>query len=232
MKLTGKEDAGLCIEENGKPYLTICQLNWHQLLNDVIIDRICNELQKNNNIQKYITRYITINNKKISKNSILKLKVQASLKEGLPGMKNNKYDSTNNSLKVQDFYNYIIGLFEFYACELDTYINNIKLELVELEIIDEKPLTKIRICCADSEYFEDYIGIIEKYSIYEISINRSENCCDYFADIYVESLDFLLQFIEDIKPLHPSDFGDYEGFIFTMIEKGYYCIEIYNGYRE
>lgn len=232
MKLTGKEHARLCIEENGKPYLTICQLNLYQLLNKVIVDRISSELQKNDCIQRFVTRYMTINDIKLSKDSTVRLKVKASLKEGLPDIRNNRYDSTNNSLKIRDFYNYIIELFEFYAHELDTDINNIKIELVALEIVEEKPLTRIKMCCTDSEYFKDYIDIIQKYSINEISIEHSEECYGYFTDIYVESLDFLLQFVEDIKPLHPSFFGDYDGIIFTIIEKGYYCIEIYNGYRE
>lgn len=230
MKLTGKEKASLCIEENGKPYLTICQLNWNQLLNNVIVNRIDNELHKKNNIQRFDTRYIAINNRKLLKDSIIRVKVRASVKEDLPEMRNKKYNSTKNSLKVQNFYNFIIREFEYYSCELDTDINNIKLELVELEIVEEKPLIRIKIGCTNSEYFRDYINIIQKYSIDEISINHNENSC--FINICVKSLDFLLQFIEDIKPLHPSAFGEYEGFIFTMIEKGYYSIEIYNGYRE
>ncbi len=228
MKLTGKENASLCIEENGKPYLTICQLNWNQLLNDTIIDRICNEQERSNTIQRYNTKYITINNKRISKNSIVKLKINASLKEGLPGIRKDKYEVTENSLIIQDFYNYIIELFEFYAYELDTEIDNINLELVELEIVDEKPLIKIKICCADSSHLKDYIDIIQKYSINEISFNPSDEC----VDIYVESLDFLLQFVEEIKPLYPSKWKDYEGIILTIIERGYYGLEIYDGYRE
>lgn len=230
MKLTGKENATLCIEKDGKPYFTICQLNLNQLLNDVIVDRIDNELHKKDNIQRFDTRYIAINNRKIFKDSIIRVKVRASVKEDLPEMRNKKYNSIKHSLRVQNFYNFIIGEFEYYSCEFDTNINNIKLELVELEIVEEKPLIRIKIACTNSEYFKDYINIIEKYSIDEISINHNENGC--FTDIYVKSLDFLLQFVEAIKPLHPSKFGDYEGFIFTMIEKGYYCIEIYNGYRE
>ena len=64
MKLTGKENASLCIEENGKPYLSISQLNWKQLLNTVIIDKICSELKNNNAIKKFVTRYIMIDKMK------------------------------------------------------------------------------------------------------------------------------------------------------------------------
>ena len=232
MKLTGEEDVTLCIEKDGKPYFTISQLNLDQLLNDVIVDRIDNELHKKDNIQRFDTRYIIINNRKVFKDSIIRVKVRASVKEDLPEMKNKKYNSIRNSLRVQNFYNFIIGEFEYYSCEFDTDINNIKLELLELEIVEEKPLIRIKICCSDGEYFNDYIDTIKKYSIDDINIRKNENSYGYFADIYVESLNFLLQFVEDIKPLNASKDATHNGFIFTMIEKGYYCIEIYNGWIE
>ena len=39
---------------------------------------------------------------------------------------------------ISEFYNYVIELFEFYAYELDTVIDNIKIELKELKILNEK----------------------------------------------------------------------------------------------
>ncbi len=230
MKLTGKENAILCIEENGKPYLTISQLNWNQLLNTVIIDKICSELKSNNAIKKFVTRYIMIDKMKILNKSILSVKFEVSLKKNIADIENYKYNAINGYLKVKDFYNYIIGLFEFYSYELDTDIDNIQLELVELEIIDGKPLTRINICCSDSDYFNDYIDTIKKYSMDDISIMKIP--FGYSTDIYVESLDFLLDFVEDIKSLNSSNDATHDGFIFTMIEKGYYGIEIYNGWRE
>ena len=164
MKLTGKENAILCIEENGKPYLTISQLNWNQLLNTVIIDKICSELKSNNAIKKFVTRYIMIDKMKILNKSILSVKFEVSLKKNIADIENYKYNAINGYLKVKDFYNYIIGLFEFYSYELDTDIDNIQLELVELEIIDGKPLTRINICCSDSDYFNDYIDTIKKFN--------------------------------------------------------------------
>lgn len=230
MKLTGKENASLCIEENEKPYITISQLNWNQLLNNVIADRIYNELQKNNNIKKFITRYIMINKMKISNKSIVSVKFEVRLNENIVGMRKYKYDAVNETLEVKNFYNYIIELFEFYAYELDTDINNIHIELINIDIVNGKPLTRIKISCADSDYFNDYIDTIGKYSMDDISIRKIDY--GYCAEIYVESLDFLLQFVEDIKLLNASKDATHDGFIFTMIEKGYYGIEIYNGWRE
>ena len=108
----------------------------------------------------------------------------------------------------------------------------IKLELVELEITEGKPLIRIKVVCADGDYFKDYIDTIKKYSIDDISIGKSEDCYGYYTDIYVESLDFLLQFVKDIKTLNASEDATHDGLIFTIIEEGYYCIEIYNGWRE
>lgn len=137
MKLTGKEMASLCVEENGKPRFTICQLNWYQLLNNFIVQKIWAELQKNDRIERFVTQYITIDNIKISKESKVKVIFQASLKKEIPGFINNKYNAIHNELEIKDFYNHIIDLFDDYACELDTDINNINLELVELEILKE-----------------------------------------------------------------------------------------------
>lgn len=233
MKITGKEKASLTIEKNDKPELTICQLNWGQLLNNVIVSKIFSELQKNGNIKKCDTRDIMINDMKLSKKNKISVKFKASLKIKIPGIKNNKYEARKDSLQIKDFYNYIVELFEDYAYELDTDIDNIKLELVELEIIEGKPLTKLRICCSDSDYFNDYIDTIKKYSMDDIEIKKNEGEYGYHANIYVESLDFLLEFVEDIKKLNSSNEPEtHNGFIFSMIDKGYYNIEIYNGWIE
>lgn len=233
MQIIGKEDASLCLEENSKPCLTISQLNWHQLLNDVIVNRIFKELQESNIIKKYDTRYITINKTKIPNKSIVSAKFKASIKEGISGIENYKYDVISKDVEVKNFYNHIVELFEFYAHELDTDINNIELELIDLEIIQGKPLTRIKIFCADDDYFNDYIETIKKYSMDDIEIRKNENGYGYCTDLYIESLDFLLDFVEDIKKLNSSkEPGQHNGFIFSMIEKGYYSIEIYNGWIE
>ena len=67
----------------------------------------------------------------------------------------------------------------------------------------------------------------------DIEIRKNENGYGYCTDLYIESLDFLLDFVEDIKKLNSSkEPGQHNGFIFSMIEKGYYSIEIYNGWIE
>ena len=49
MKLTGKEKVSLYTEKDGKRNFTISQLNLDQLINDFILDRMCQQLIKNKN---------------------------------------------------------------------------------------------------------------------------------------------------------------------------------------
>lgn len=138
MRLTGKEDASWCVEKNGKPYFICCELNWYQLLNSVMLDRIEVDLEENEKIEKLVTQYITINDIKLSKGTKISVKFQVSLIKNI--IDNNKYIACESELKVCDFYNRIVDLFEFYAYELDTTINNIKIEIIELNIINKEDI--------------------------------------------------------------------------------------------
>lgn len=134
MKLTGKEKVSLYTEKNGEPNFTISALNLDQLLNIFILDGMCLQLKKNN-IKKIDTGYLTINDIKLLKGTKVSVKFEVSLKETIPGLKSIKYDAINKNLDILEFYNHVVELFEFYAYELDTVIDNINIELVELEII-------------------------------------------------------------------------------------------------
>lgn len=140
MKLTGKEKVSLYTEKDGKRNFTISQLNLDQLINDFILDRRCQQLIKNKNNEKLTTGYLTINDIKISKGTKVSLKFQISLKKNIPFFKKIEYIAIFDKSDIAEFYNYVIELFDFYAYELDTVIDNIKLELIELEIIDDKEL--------------------------------------------------------------------------------------------
>lgn len=136
MKLTGKEGVSLYTEKNGERNFTICALNLDQLLNIFILDRMCLNLIKNKT-EKLVTGYLTINDMKISKGTKVSVKFQVSLKETIPELENTKYDAVHKDLDISEFYNHVVELFDFYAYELDTVIDNIKLELVELEVLKE-----------------------------------------------------------------------------------------------
>lgn len=139
MKLTGKEMVSLYTEKDGERNFTISQLNLNQLLNIFILDRMCLQLIKNKP-EKLVTGYLTIDDIKISKGTKVSVKFQVSLKETIPGLENTKYDAVHPDLDISDFYNHVVELFEFYAYELDTVIDNIRVELTELEIKNSEVL--------------------------------------------------------------------------------------------
>lgn len=137
MKLTGKEIVSLQAQKNGEYYFGIYEQSLNRLLNVYILDKFCMQLIKNKKTGKLVTNCLTINDMKISKGTKVSLKFRASLKKNIPFSKNRKYATCNN-LDISEFYNLVIELFDFYACALDTVIDNIKLELVELEILEEE----------------------------------------------------------------------------------------------
>lgn len=138
MKLTGKEMVSLYTEKDGEREFTISELNLDQLINVFILDRMCQQLIKNKNNEKLVTGYLTIDDTKISKGTKVSLKFQISLKKNIPFFKKIEYIAIFDKSDISEFYNYVIELFDFYAYELDTVIDNIKLELIELEIINDK----------------------------------------------------------------------------------------------
>lgn len=138
MKLTGKEIVSLQAEKNGEYYFGIYEQSLNRLLNVYILDKFCMQLIKNKKEEKLLTNYLIINNMEISKGTKVSLKFRASLKKNIPFSKNTKYIATCNNLDISEFYNQVIELFDFYAYALDTVIDNIKLELVELQILEEE----------------------------------------------------------------------------------------------
>lgn len=137
MKLTGKEIVSLQAQKNSECNFTVSEKSLNKLLNVCILDKFCMQLIKNKKEEKLLTNYLTINDMKISKGTKVSLKFRVSLKKNIPFSKNRKYATCNN-LDISEFYNLVIELFDFYACTLDTVIDNIKLELVELEILEEE----------------------------------------------------------------------------------------------
>lgn len=137
MNLTGNELASLHAKrENDGWEFTICQLNLNQIINNFILDRINMELKKGLKNSKLTTEDITIDYLTISKGTKVKVKFNVTMKETIPMLENRVYNAYSNSLDIKDFYNHIVDLFDFYAYELDTDINNIRIELKELEISD------------------------------------------------------------------------------------------------
>jgi len=136
MKLTGKESVSLYTEKDGERNFTICALNLDQLLNNFILDRMCLNLIKNKK-EQLVTGYLTINNTKISKGTKVSLKFQISLNETITGLENKNYTAIHSDLDISNFYNLVVELFDYYACKLNTVIDNIRVELIELEVLKE-----------------------------------------------------------------------------------------------
>jgi len=138
MRLTGKEKVSLYAEQNEKSNFIASELELKQLINGFIFDRLCQQLIRNKDNGKIVTEYLSINDMKILKGTKVSLKFQVSLKKNEPFFKKVKYSTMYDKADISEFYNYVIELFEFYAYELDTVIDNIKIELKELKILNEK----------------------------------------------------------------------------------------------
>lgn len=138
MRLTGKEKVSLYAEQNEKSNFIASELELKQLINGFILDRLCQQLVRNKDNGKIVTEYLSINDMKILKGTKVSLKFQVSLKKNEPFFKKVKYSTMYDKADISEFYNYVIELFEFYAYELDTVIDNIKIELKELKILNEK----------------------------------------------------------------------------------------------
>ena len=138
MRLTGKEKVSLYAEQDGKNNFIASELELKQLINGFILDRLCQQLIRNKDNGKIVTEYLSINDMKILKGTKVSLKFQVSLKKNEPFFKKVKYSTMYDKADISEFYNYVIELFEFYAYELDTVIDNIKIELKELKILIEK----------------------------------------------------------------------------------------------
>ena len=138
MRLTGKEKVSLYAEQNEKSNFIASELELKQLINGFLLDRLCQQLIRNKDNGKIVTEYLSINDMKILKGTKVSLKFQVSLKKNEPFFKKVKYSTMYDKADISEFYNYVIELFEIYAYELDTVIDNIKIELKELKILNEK----------------------------------------------------------------------------------------------
>jgi len=138
MKLTGKEIVSLDAEKNGEYYFGIYEKSLNKLLNVYLLDKYCMQLIKNNKTGKLVTNYLKINEMKIAKGTKVSVKFRISLRKSIPLLKNTKYIATCPRLDISEFYNHVIELFDLWAYELNTVIDNIKLELIELEILEEE----------------------------------------------------------------------------------------------
>ena len=135
MICNGTELASLQIEKDNKPICRFCPTTLNILLNDGIRNRVINYLKVNSKIEKFTTQFLTINNMKIEKGTKVYMKFLISLQEDYYNIYKNKFEAYVEKLDIKEFFNYIVDLYEEYAYELDTEIDNIKIELTEIQVM-------------------------------------------------------------------------------------------------
>lgn len=121
-------------EDNGESKFTISFIKLDQLINSYILNKMLDELKQKTTNTKFNVETFTIEGLNIKKGTKVKLRFKVTLKETIPILKDLEYE-TIIELDIIEFYNYIIELFEGYAYELDTNIDNIRIELIELETV-------------------------------------------------------------------------------------------------
>lgn len=135
MNLNGNEIVYLYAkEDNGESKFTISFIKLDQLINSYILNKMLDELKQKTTNTKFNVETFTIEGLNINKGTKVKLKFKVTLKETIPILKHLEYE-TVIELDIIELYNHIVELFEGYAYELDTNIDNIRIELIELETV-------------------------------------------------------------------------------------------------
>ena len=134
MICNGTELASLQIEKDNKPICRFCPIALNILLNDGIRNNIINDLKVHSEKQKFTTQFLTINNMKIEKGTKVYIKLLVSLEEDYYNIYHDKFEVYIEEIDIKEFYNYIVALYDEYAYELDTEVDNIKIELVEIKL--------------------------------------------------------------------------------------------------
>ncbi len=136
MICNGRELASLQIEKDNKPICKFCSTTLNILLNDGIRNNIINHLKVNSKIEKFTTQFLTINDIKMEKGTKVYIKFLISLQEDYYNIYKDKFKAYAEKLDIKEFYNYVVDLYEDYAYELDTDIDNIKIELTEIKVLE------------------------------------------------------------------------------------------------
>ena len=135
MKCNSEDQASLQIEKNERPFCRFHTVSLNVLLNDGIRNYIVNHLKVCEKIEKLTTDYLIINDLTLNKGEKVNIKFLVSLEEDYYQIYKDKLKAYLKNLDIKDLFNNIVDLFEDYAYELDTEIDNIKLELIDIEIV-------------------------------------------------------------------------------------------------
>lgn len=137
MKIDGNARISICYEDNfGK--ITIENYTLNEIVNYIAAQSFVDIKLDNNNYKDKITNYIIVNDKKYNLKTDIRIKFEVSLLD-IPIVCRKYFTQKYNAIievEIKEFYKEIIELVDDYACELDTDINNIKIETKELEILN------------------------------------------------------------------------------------------------
>ncbi len=137
MKIDESTRISICYEDNfGK--ITIENYTLNEIVNYISAQSFVDIKLGNNNYKDKIINYIIINDKKYNSKTDIRIKFEVSLLD-IPIVCRKYFTQKYNAIievEIKEFYKEIIELVDNYAYELDTDINNIKIETKELEILN------------------------------------------------------------------------------------------------
>ncbi len=137
MKIDGNTRISICYEDNfGK--ITIENYTLNEIVNYIAAQSFVDIKLDNNNYKDKITNYIIIDGKKYNLKTDIRIKFEVSLLD-IPIVCRKYFTQKYNAItevEIKEFYKEIVELVNNYAYELDTDINNIKIETKELEILN------------------------------------------------------------------------------------------------
>lgn len=136
MKIDGNTKVSICCENEVKKCdIEDCTLNGAI---KIMSEETWLEIQAFGDYKNKITQHIIINGKKYNLKTDINIELEISILN-VPlfcsGYFNQKY-KVKETIELKDFYNYIAELIEVYAYELDTDMNNIKVEVNKLKILN------------------------------------------------------------------------------------------------
>lgn len=129
---------------------TKCEFHWHYTdgvmqgacitFNHVIdsfIEKIDSSIKNTGEIEREYTKNLFIDGKHYNNHATVKIKLKVSLRNYPDRVWFNKKYEINEQCTVEQIYNVIADITEFYAYELDTDADNIKISVMQFEIVEK-----------------------------------------------------------------------------------------------
>ena len=134
MKLTGKEKARLCIEQNNEEKWTNPNFTLDELLDSYILGSIAMPIKSNKKIDKETVKYFSTGNIVIDKRTRINAKFRVSMKYITDKKSAMEFECVCTYLDISDFYNFMVDLYIDYAEGFNAPITDIDVKIIEIEI--------------------------------------------------------------------------------------------------